>query len=243
MTPDGSGSTGPPDLAATLAWMRHGTEVMLAAVTELRPRDFDVQILLPEWDRCSLVAHLARNADALGRLLNWASTGVENPMYSSPRQRIDEIVASSRQSAPALLDDLRASTARLDEAVNQLPAHRWSSPVRSALGRSITAAEVPWLRAREVWLHAVDLNTTVKMADLPRDFLIALIDDVLATRRARGELTDVTLWAADELAWRAPDGQSREIVGDPSELGGWLTNRVSTDAPRFAALPALGRWI
>ena len=92
MTPDGSGSTGPPDLAATLAWMRHGTEVMLAAVTELRPRDFDVQILLPEWDRCSLVAHLARNADALGRLLNWASTGVENPMYSSPRQRIDEIV-------------------------------------------------------------------------------------------------------------------------------------------------------
>jgi maleylpyruvate isomerase len=81
--------------------MRHGTEVMLAAVTELRQRDFDAQTLLPEWDRCSLVAHLARNADALGRLLNWASTGVENPMYSSPPQRIDEdrrVVASEHPS-------------------------------------------------------------------------------------------------------------------------------------------------
>jgi maleylpyruvate isomerase len=35
-----------------------------------------------------------------------------------------------------------------------LTAARWEAGVRSALGRAIPAAELPWMRIREVWLDA-----------------------------------------------------------------------------------------
>jgi maleylpyruvate isomerase len=223
--------------------MHSGTTTMLAAVQALRPQDYDEPTLLPAWDRRSLVAHVARNADALGRLLYWARTGTESPMYSSLQQRVDEIAASSRQSSRALLDDVRSSAARLDVAVDDLPAQRWSFPVRSALGRDIPVSEVLWLRAREVWIHAVDLGTTTSILDMPRDFAVALVDDVLATRRSRSELTDVTVVTTDGVAWQAPGIESRRITGDPRELAGWLTNRSGSNLTDMSDDPSLGPWI
>jgi maleylpyruvate isomerase len=50
----------------------------------------------------------------------------------------------------------------------------------------VPASEVPWLRAREVCVHAVDLATGLAFADLPADFLTALCDDVTTKRSASG---------------------------------------------------------
>jgi hypothetical protein len=38
------------------------------------------------------------------------------------------------------------------------------------------AAEISWMRVREVWLHAVDLDVGAYMADLPAEVINALLD-------------------------------------------------------------------
>jgi len=62
---------------------------------------------------------------------------------------------------------------------------------------------------REVGVHAVDLFAEVDFADLPDDFLIALIDDVIVKRTANGELAIIAAW----LTGRA---------NSHAHLGAWL---------------------
>jgi maleylpyruvate isomerase len=63
-----------------------------------------------------------------------------------------------------------------------------------AQGRSIPAEQVAWLRCREVGVHAVDLTAGVTFADLPHEFLAALVQDVVAKRTAGGELPTLAAW-------------------------------------------------
>ena len=85
------------DLATTRAWAADGTRLVVAALADLRDDGFPAPSLLPGWTRAHVVAHLARNAEALTRLATWARTGVETPMYVSPEQRDAEIETSARQ--------------------------------------------------------------------------------------------------------------------------------------------------
>jgi maleylpyruvate isomerase len=57
----------------------------------LADADLDADTLLDCWTRKHLIAHDGYNAAALCRLLDWAATGVETPMYDSTEQRAREI--------------------------------------------------------------------------------------------------------------------------------------------------------
>ena len=47
----------------------------------------------------------------------------------------------------------------------------WQAQVRTAQGRIVPAGETAWMRSREVWIHAVDLNNGGSFADFPPDLL------------------------------------------------------------------------
>ena len=79
-------------------------------------------------------------------------------------------------------------------ALDALDDQSWRVEVRSALGRTIPAAEIPWMRVREVWLHAVDLHAG---AHLPAEMIEALLDDVTASLSARDGCHAVLLEPAD----------------------------------------------
>ena len=68
-------------------WVDRGTRLLLDVVDTLDDAALDRPSGLPGWTRRHLLAHVASNAEALGRLLDWARTGVENPMYASPEAR------------------------------------------------------------------------------------------------------------------------------------------------------------
>ena len=70
-----------------LAWARYAHDELLAALDRLPDRDFAGPSLLPGWTRAHVAAHLAHNAEGLGRLATWAATGVETPMYPSAAAR------------------------------------------------------------------------------------------------------------------------------------------------------------
>ena len=65
-----------------------------------------------------------------------------------------------------------------------MPEEAWSARVEFR-GRRILAADLLWLRAREVWIHAIDLDAGASFADLPRPMLRELLTDAAGTLGAR----------------------------------------------------------
>lgn len=197
-------------------WMLEGRQLFDRAVAGLGEDDFSAAALLPGWTRRHLVAHVAGNAQALGNLVHWAASGVETPMYSSPEERTAGIEKGARMSAAALESWYVESATLLEDALDRLDPDQWSHEVRTVQGRVLPASEIPWLRARELMVHAVDLDRGVAFADLPADFLTALADDIRAKRgvvpTVEGPLADVTAWLA---------GRPHRLAGAP-ELGPWL---------------------
>lgn len=206
-------------------WMDRGTALFLDIVADLDDADLDADSALPGWTRRHLVAHVAANADAIGNLVQWAATGVERPMYASAQDRVAGIERGAAMPARELVSWLRGSVESLAEAMDRLTAEQWASPVRTAQGRIVPATETPWMRAREVCVHAVDLAVApgqggVTFADLPDDFNRALCDDIRA-KRAMAELPTAVADAplAEVTAWLS--GRPHTLAGAPA-LGPWL---------------------
>ena len=224
----------------TLDWWERGELHLGTVLGRLTDGEFDAPSLLPGWSRRRVLAHLARNADALVNLLTWARTGVETPMYPSTEAREAQIEETATLPDDALRAEVLAATERLAGAVLTLPVEAWSAPVRTAQGREVPAAEVPWMRCREVWVHAVDLDAGGSFADIPEDVLAALVDDVFRRWDARDQVPDVAVFAGDR-EWGTG---ALAVAGTLPAVTAWLTGRSSgaglqADGP----LPELAPWL
>jgi maleylpyruvate isomerase len=234
------------NLSATVPWMRQGQRYFLAQLAMLTDDDLQGPSRLAGWNRSHLVGHVARNAEALARLAVWARTGVETPMYADREQRAAEIETSARQPATLLRADAASSADLLEHALDALDARTWPAIIRSAMGREIPATEIPWMRVREVWLHAVDLDAGGQLADLPPAVIDTLLDDVVAVLSAKPNCPAVALRATDRgLRWRLGDSyaESVTIVQAPAaDLAGWVTGRLPGSVLR-SPTPELPRWL
>lgn len=143
-------------------------------------------------------------------------------MYSSPEQRGADIDAAALRPTDELLSWFDKSARVLADVTAELTEEQWQRPVLTAQGKEIPATETPWLRSREVMIHAVDLGTGVTFADLPTDFLEALSADIRAKRGDVPEVTGPLPEVAAYLAGRSYDGVLA-ADGKPAEpLPPWL---------------------
>ncbi|MFJ8128564.1 maleylpyruvate isomerase family mycothiol-dependent enzyme [Streptomyces hydrogenans] len=235
----------PRTFADARRWVLIGTELVSDAVTGLDDTGYAAPSALPDWTRAHVAAHVAANAEALANLVHWAATGDPTPMYASPEERAAGIERGRALPAPALTAWLRRSADALAARMDALTEDHWRHEVVTAQGRTVPATELPWMRAREVCVHAVDLATGTTFADLPADFLTALCDDVTA-KRAAAPGPAVTLRATDTGAtWELPgDGEPVPVTGALHALTAYLTGRGA--APRAAdgpPAPALAAWL
>ncbi|WP_049571570.1 maleylpyruvate isomerase family mycothiol-dependent enzyme [Nonomuraea sp. SBT364] len=223
-------------MAETTAWLEAGTAYFAG---RLAGADLDHDSALPGWTRRHVVAHVAANARALGRLVHWARTGDETPMYASRRARDDEIEELAKL-APAALTELAGRTAaELRDALAALPAPRWQARVRTAQGREVPATEIVWMRCREVWIHGVDLATGGTYDDFPPAMVDALLTDVTGLWERDGDPAGLTLAPDDrDTVWRAGSGAA-EVRGSAAELAAWVTGR----GPAPHGAPEIGRWL
>lgn len=175
-------------------WMDRCTWVFLDHLSGLVDEELQAPTLLPGWSRAHLVAHLHHNAEALLRLVRWARTGERTPMYESPQQRAAEIEATSSRPAPKLRSLVHESACALAENLDAVADHEWDHLVENAQGGTIPVAQVPWMRAREVAVHAVDLAAGCTFEHLPGDFTAALVHDVVARRLGSGEAPVLAAW-------------------------------------------------
>ncbi|MGW3606357.1 maleylpyruvate isomerase family mycothiol-dependent enzyme [Micromonospora sp. NPDC005161] len=233
--------------ADSLRWMAQGSKTFSAALAALPDDRLDQPTALAGWTGKHLLAHIAANADALVNLAHWARTGEETPMYSSPQQRDADIEAGATRPAAELRAWAARAAATLHARLAGLDEQQWRRQVRTAQGRTVTAEEIPWMRAREVMIHAVDLGAGVGFDDLPADFLAALLDDIAAKRSAAGDGPALTLTATDHRGkWAVSAvGGSTPVTGTLAGLTAYLSGRPAPGVTSTGEEPApeLPRWL
>ncbi|GHD26179.1 maleylpyruvate isomerase [Streptomyces violarus] len=191
---------------------------------------------LPGWTRGHVLAHLARNADALVNVLEG------RPMYVSGEARDTDIERDAPRALDVQLADLRESAARFQET-GAAPAD-WSRTVELRGGVTDSASRVPFRRWVEVELHHVDLGIGYELEDLPAEFTEREIV-FLADRFAGHPDVPPTLLTDGTRAWstgKEPgDGPEVTVTGSPADLLGWLAGRRAGSALEVAdgRLPAL----
>jgi len=236
-----------PTVEQALPWAADGAAHLRGMMTRMGDDAFAKPSSLPDWTRAHLLTHVARNADALINLLTWARTGVPTPAYASMEQRNADIEAGAKRPPAEIRADLLASSDRLAAAVRKMPEEAWSARVEFR-GRRILAADLLWLRAREVWIHAIDLDAGASFADLPRPMLRELLTDAAGTLGARPDFPRLILAPSDESrTWTVGEGPDPlEVRGPGAELAAWLLGRSKGRDLRTAEgkrPPALPSWL
>ncbi|MFB9909501.1 maleylpyruvate isomerase family mycothiol-dependent enzyme [Allokutzneria oryzae] len=232
-----------------LSALEDATERLLDVVAGLDETTIRGRSALPGWSRGHVIAHLARNADALLNLLTWARTGVEHPMYTSRADRDADIDEGARRSGRLLREDLIAACERFAAAARSLPATAWQAEVVVGDGWPLTGHEIPWLRVREVWIHLADLTCGFDLVDIPDEVLEELIDDAVAHYDGMAGVPSFTVRVDlpndTQREWivnGANDSSAGAVRGDAITVLAWLTGRGDARALSGEA-PSLPDWI
>jgi maleylpyruvate isomerase len=224
-----------PAVLEALATVRLGTAYFRRALSRLSDDDFDEASLLPGWSRRHLVAHVGYNARAVARLVTWAATGVETPMYGSPQARQEEIELGATQRPDALRSLCEHAAVDLDVRWRDLPDDRWPEKVVTAQGRIVPVAETLWMRTREVWLHAVDLDAGERIAEIPEGVLERLLGDIVGLWEKRDELDGLAVCALRRDGSVASFGANRDarakVSGSMPAVLAWASGRHPVAEP------------
>lgn len=214
-----------------LALLREATDRLLSAAGRLGDSAVAEPSRLPGWTRGHLLAHLARNADALVNVLSG------RPMYPSAESRDADIARDAPRTLSAHLDDLRDSAQRFLETA-AAPAD-WSRTVTLRNGVTDSASRVPFRRLIEVELHHVDLGTGYELKDLPAEFSDREIGFLTERFAGRPDVPALLLTAPDGRRWRTgrAEGPETRVTGPTAELLGWLAGRREGSALESGGAP------
>ncbi|MFK4067803.1 maleylpyruvate isomerase family mycothiol-dependent enzyme [Streptomyces sp. NPDC029674] len=225
------------DHVRDLASVRDATERLLSAAAKLNDDSTAEPSRLPDWTRGHVLAHLARNADALVNVL------AGRPMYVSAEARDADIARDAPRPLSTQLDDVRESAGRF-EAQAAVPAD-WSRTITMRNGVTDSASRVPFRRWVEVELHHVDLGIGYELEDLPEEFVQREI--TFLTARFSGNPDVPPTWITNGThTWSTGRRGDPEVTvsGSAPDLVGWLAGRrdgsaLTAEGGLLPALPPL----
>jgi maleylpyruvate isomerase len=234
-----------PAVHRHLDWMAESHRYFLARLEERTDEELSRPTTLQGWTGRHLLSHVGHNARALARLAHWAHSGEPTPMYRSATAREDEIERGAGWAVPRLREFVTDEQDLLVAALDKISDAGWHTEVMTAQGRTVPATEIPWLRCRELWIHASDLGGGQGFTDFPAEFVDELLSDLQTRRQKQGRRYRVH--ATDRPGpVDASDAGSPRVEGRAAELARWLTGRGGAMALRTidgAPLPELSPWL
>ena len=159
------------------------TQRLLDDARILSEADLRAPSLLPGWTRAHVVAHVARNADAMRNLLVGARSGESRPAYAGADAREAGIEQGAGLSAAELMADLAGSAMALRAVARQLPDEAWQFEVRMMDSATFPAAELLTRRLVEVELHHCDLGAGYGPANWPAAFAAMDLPEPMRSQR------------------------------------------------------------
>ncbi|MCO4236444.1 maleylpyruvate isomerase family mycothiol-dependent enzyme [Pseudarthrobacter raffinosi] len=240
-----------PELLEALLQARRGTAFFARKLNELSDEDLDGPSLLPGWNRRHVTAHIGYNARAIARLIEWAATGTETPMYASPEARDHEISFGATLPPIALRYLFDHSAVHLNVEWRDLPAQAWHHQVKTAQGRVVPATETVWMRTREVWTHAIDLDNGAAFSDIPAPVLERLLTDITTAWHTRGTDTGLLInVTGPDLTFGDTTAQNPTLItGTLPGITQWATGRgtrgvtATHNGTPLDETPAAPKWI
>jgi maleylpyruvate isomerase len=224
------------------------TASLLMSIDGLDPDDVGEQTELPGWSRGHVLSHLARNADALLRMLVGALGGTSLPMYPSIEARNADIAAGASRPTEVIFQDVRITAETFGVAVGEVPAATWSTIVTLMVPLGPMegpVAEILEMRLREVEIHHSDLAVGHDFSTTDPVTLDHLIASTV--ERFRDRVTTPIMLVASDTGHRYTiigtdkSAQAFEVELPAAALYRQLTGRLSSD-DEPGALPGLPPW-
>ena len=159
------------------------TQRLLDDARTLSEADLRAPSLLPGWTRAHVLAHTARNADAMRNLLAGARSGQDRPAYASAEAREAEIEQGAGLRAADLMADLAGSAMALRTVARQQPDEVWQVQVQMLDSAPFPAAGLLTRRLVEVELHHCDLGTRYGPADWSAAFAAMDLPEPMRSQR------------------------------------------------------------
>jgi maleylpyruvate isomerase len=233
------------DLAAVT---RH-TALLIEHATRLG--DVRAPSLCEGWSRAHVLSHVARNAEAILRLTEWALDGQPREMYPGGTTARDaEIEAGAARGGPAspadtrpagvFVDDLTATAAALRPRLAELTGPLAADEVEMRGGLKIPPQALPFLRLRELVYHHVDLDDGFTFADVEPELVHRFIDDAISRLRMGHQPPHLDLRTDEGDHWLVGE-PSTSVVGSRAGLLLWLARRIDTGVTAEGGLPELPR--
>lgn len=228
---DTPGDSAAEQLETLRGMMSSATARLLGDTIAVSDEDWRGPSRLPDWSRGHVGSHVARQADALGRLLSGAVSGTPGQMYESDERRDAEIEEGSGRTGLDLQIDLDTAAERLWERMEEVDAAgKWSESVALRGGGTAPARLLPLARLTEVVLHHVDLDVGYEIDAIDGPVAGWLLEWCSLRLRTREGFPSLSLIIdGGETVAVGSTGETREVRGPAPRLLGWLTGRSGTD--------------
>lgn len=231
--------TTPARLHSDLSRLGRETDMFLATAASLSDDEMAAASLCDGWSRADVVAHVAANGRALVRLIDWAATGEERPLYASAEARAEAIAALAALPREELLAELRASAEDFAEQAQRLSGPL-AAPDISLNAGPLPAASIVALRTAEVVVHHQDLDTAWTIEEADPDSLLDALEAAVRSLRAK-DAPGMTLVTEERDQWIIGDGALR-VESDREGLLQWLARGEAEHIEADGPLPALPSW-
>lgn len=173
----------PGSPARELVWSRRGAAYFARKLNELSDADLDGESRVPGWSRRQVVACTAYHARMLTRVTETARRGDAAALFATDQQRDEEIEDGATLPSNALRHLVAHADVHLNVEWRDLTTEQWDR--RLPFGELAVARETPWMRAKQVWLRALDLRNGAAPRDFPHDFLLAVLTEKLGSPPAK----------------------------------------------------------
>ena len=208
------------------------TERLVSTAASFRNDAVLAPSLCEGWSRGHVLAHVARNADALVRVCDVALTGRPDTMYDDVGSRDADIERGARRAAHDHATDIRDSAARLAERLEALrPEHAEVRVERTPGGFPIAVGMVPFMRLREVVFHHVDLDAGYTFASAPAEVVALFLRDA-ANRLAHADTPPSLHVVPAEGDEHVVGAGATRVTGSAAQVLLWLA-RGRSDGVRF----------
>ena len=187
---------------------------------------------LPGWSRGHVATHIARNADGIVRLTEWARSGERQDMYVSAERREADVEDGSVRSGLDLQIDLDTTAGRLGDAFEAMDQDEaWDAVVELRGGLRVPARLLPLTRLLEVVIHHADLDIGYEISDIEQSTAEWLLEWCAFRLRSRDEFPRLDLTSDSGFRIEVGSaGQPIAISGSSANLLGWLMSRVDSSA-------------
>ncbi|CAN7503446.1 maleylpyruvate isomerase family mycothiol-dependent enzyme [Pseudarthrobacter oxydans] len=212
------------DLVADLLLARRGQAFYNRALKQAGDKELDDPSLVPGWSRRRLIAQVALNARDIALLADDAENGSSTLVTSEARVNSEAAFASTLP--PQSLRNLSEHAAvHLSVAWRDLRDDRWSLAVQRD-NDAVTLKAMVWLRAREVWLRALDLNTGLSFSSLPRQFVSRMLSDLSEDSGLTAQVReDPTIMSCLDVQSVSADEWAHQRQRSAYELAKWASGR------------------